>query len=264
LPVFVEDDGSFIADDVRLGLDDYVFMISSSLHIVPIHETAEMLIISAGKGCYGPYARWFNDGAANWITRKIISERWPEYAALQWGEFFPVDGERSSVNLLAWPQLSYGLALGKADSVAYYGFSAELMGRLFDGLPEDSFARVVRAVTRRNVRRVICSDSIVRLLLVRPIGRVRRRRGNRRRPVNRFANAQVGPATTQVAGHRHVDVPVGRRVTQIDAGGSSCALLDTGAVRCWGPGFAGQLGYGNTRTIGDDETPASAGDVPVL
>ncbi len=30
-----------------------------------------------------------------------------------------------------------------------------------------------------------------------------------------------------------------------------------------GNGLYGNLGYGNTETIGDDETPASAGDVPL-
>ena len=43
-----------------------------------------------------------------------------------------------------------------------------------------------------------------------------------------------------------------------------CALLTSGSLRCWGAGYVGQLGYGNTKFIGDDETPASAGDVPVL
>ena len=43
----------------------------------------------------------------------------------------------------------------------------------------------------------------------------------------------------------------------------NCALLDNGAVRCWGWGVAGQLGYGNTENMGDDETPASAGTVNV-
>jgi cysteine-rich repeat protein len=60
------------------------------------------------------------------------------------------------------------------------------------------------------------------------------------------------------------NVNVGGSVVQLAAGGShTCALLDTGAVRCWGYGFYGQLGYGNTSTIGDDEAPASAGNVNV-
>ncbi|HEY6562683.1 MAG TPA: choice-of-anchor D domain-containing protein [Polyangiaceae bacterium] len=58
------------------------------------------------------------------------------------------------------------------------------------------------------------------------------------------------------------DVNVGGSVRQVAAlGGISCALLDTGNVRCWGDGSSGQLGYGNTVTIGDDEPPASAGDI---
>ena len=58
------------------------------------------------------------------------------------------------------------------------------------------------------------------------------------------------------------DVPVGGTVVQMFGGDNhTCVLLDTGAVRCWGSGNAGQLGYGNTEYIGDDESPASAGDV---
>jgi len=60
------------------------------------------------------------------------------------------------------------------------------------------------------------------------------------------------------------DVDVGGTVTQIAAGGNHvCALLTGGTVRCWGLSFNGQLGYGNTNRIGDDETPASAGDVDI-
>ncbi len=68
------------------------------------------------------------------------------------------------------------------------------------------------------------------------------------------------------------DINVGGTVTQITTSNArisyivshTCALLDTGAVRCWGYGDEGNLGYGNINDIGDDETPASAGDVPVL
>src|SRR5262249_13656248 len=61
------------------------------------------------------------------------------------------------------------------------------------------------------------------------------------------------------------DVDVGGKVTQVVEGDNhTCALLTTGAVRCWGDASFGQLGYANTNLIGDDETPASAGDVPVL
>jgi alpha-tubulin suppressor-like RCC1 family protein len=60
------------------------------------------------------------------------------------------------------------------------------------------------------------------------------------------------------------NVNVGGNVVQIATGAyHSCALLDTGAVRCWGSGSSGQLGYGNTDNIGDDETPASVGDVNI-
>jgi len=60
------------------------------------------------------------------------------------------------------------------------------------------------------------------------------------------------------------DVPVGGTVVQVAGGNShTCALLDTGTVRCWGRGDRGQLGYGNTDHIGLNDTPASAADVDV-
>lgn len=60
------------------------------------------------------------------------------------------------------------------------------------------------------------------------------------------------------------DISLGGRATAVDAGdGHTCALMRSGALRCWGRGDAGQLGYGNTEHVGDGETPASAGDVPL-
>lgn len=54
------------------------------------------------------------------------------------------------------------------------------------------------------------------------------------------------------------------RARQVSVGNvHTCALLDNGAVRCWGYNEYGQLGYGNTASIGDDE-PAGAGGNVVL
>jgi hypothetical protein len=59
-----------------------------------------------------------------------------------------------------------------------------------------------------------------------------------------------------------VDLGAGRSATAISAGGlHTCALLDNGSVRCWGTGGDSQLGYANTDSIGDDETPGSVGPV---
>ena len=44
----------------------------------------------------------------------------------------------------------------------------------------------------------------------------------------------------------------------------TCVILATNAVRCWGRNFDGQLGYGNTLNIGDNELPSSVGNVPFL
>lgn len=61
-------------------------------------------------------------------------------------------------------------------------------------------------------------------------------------------------------------VPVGGRVRSVGvAANHACAVMEeSGAVRCWGDNHAGQLGYGSLeRAVGDDETPASFGDVPL-
>ncbi|WP_428265177.1 RCC1 domain-containing protein [Haliangium sp.] len=82
-------------------------------------------------------------------------------------------------------------------------------------------------------------------------------------------NGRLGYGNTSSIGDDEVpstagDVDVGGRVVQVAAGGvHTCALLETGHVRCWGQGRDGQLGYANAQSIGDDEAPSSAGDVDV-
>ncbi len=59
-----------------------------------------------------------------------------------------------------------------------------------------------------------------------------------------------------------VVVDLGAKAKQISAGYlHTCALLVDGNVRCWGYNIQGQLGYGHTDNIGDDEAPSTAGNV---
>jgi len=60
------------------------------------------------------------------------------------------------------------------------------------------------------------------------------------------------------------DIPLGAAAVALAAGRDhTCALIDGGKVRCWGAATYGQLGHGNVNNIGDNETPASAGDVDI-
>ncbi len=71
----------------------------------------------------------------------------------------------------------------------------------------------------------------------------------------------VGDAQTPASAGR---VDAGGTVVQVVAGDHhTCARLDTNAVRCWGDGLRGQLGYGTSHQGTQDHTPAMRGDVPV-
>lgn len=60
-------------------------------------------------------------------------------------------------------------------------------------------------------------------------------------------------------------VPVGGPSKEIAVGGShTCALSLIGTIYCWGYNEYGELGYGNTNNLGDDETPSDAGPAPVV
>jgi alpha-tubulin suppressor-like RCC1 family protein len=57
----------------------------------------------------------------------------------------------------------------------------------------------------------------------------------------------------------------GLPITEVDAGGQfTCALLDEREVVCWGTGAEGQLGQGNTLSIGISELAADAPYVDLL
>ena len=60
-------------------------------------------------------------------------------------------------------------------------------------------------------------------------------------------------------------VVIGGPVERVSVGYThSCVLLANGRIRCWGRNDSGELGYGHTEYIGDDEYPAAACDVPVM
>ncbi|HMA92307.1 MAG TPA: trypsin-like serine protease, partial [Polyangiaceae bacterium] len=72
----------------------------------------------------------------------------------------------------------------------------------------------------------------------------------------------VTSATSPVSGAHSTAVALGSKATQIVAGNShTCALLEGGAVKCWGAGNAGQLGYGATTNVLDPRStdPVSLG-----
>ncbi|TPV92606.1 MAG: hypothetical protein B7733_24870 [Myxococcales bacterium FL481] len=80
---------------------------------------------------------------------------------------------------------------------------------------------------------------------------------------------KLGYGTTDAIGDDEApaaagDVEVGEPVEQVVAGEDhTCALLESGNVRCWGRGDHGRLGYGDEAHIGDDELPSDAGNVDV-
>src|SRR5262249_32867435 len=72
------------------------------------------------------------------------------------------------------------------------------------------------------------------------------------------------PFTNPVGGGIVALIPGGGgEVNAVAAGGNeTCAIVQKTHVACWGDGFYGQLGYGNTNDIGDNQSPAynPAGD----
>ncbi len=84
-------------------------------------------------------------------------------------------------------------------------------------------------------------------------------------------NGRLGYGDTEDKGHDSsstpeqllpVMLPDNRSAVSVSAGAAhTCAVLEDGSLVCWGEGAHGQLGYGNTTDIGDDETPADAGTV---
>ena len=73
----------------------------------------------------------------------------------------------------------------------------------------------------------------------------------------RALGAKSAPAKTGT-------VYLGEKATDIAAGRfHTCAILESGALRCWGLNARGQLGLGHTDDVGDDEPAGSVRPVPI-
>jgi len=71
----------------------------------------------------------------------------------------------------------------------------------------------------------------------------------------------IGDAAGEVAALAGVSLGSGRSAVAIDGGSHSCALLDNGAVKCWGENGGGQLGQGDVSSRGT--LPGQLGDALV-
>jgi alpha-tubulin suppressor-like RCC1 family protein len=78
---------------------------------------------------------------------------------------------------------------------------------------------------------------------------------------DRFGQLGDGLLASQPASAQEAKpIALGDKVAQVVAGQfHTCALTTSGRVKCWGLGAFGQLGYGNTDDVGDDEAPERAG-----
>ncbi|CAM9090215.1 unnamed protein product, partial [Chrysoparadoxa australica] len=75
-----------------------------------------------------------------------------------------------------------------------------------------------------------------------------------------YATTEDVGVTDEPADRDFVDI--GGQATGISLGEShACAVLTDGDLTCWGSGADGRLGYGNIKTIGENEPPYLAGKV---
>ncbi len=158
MPVIVRDDGTFRsaaglgpAEDLAGKLDETAVSGAIVTRAALIHEEAE--IVLGVSGFDHPFARWFNEGVANWVALQVVAEVAPEYLQVCREHFLPgreANPLRERINLLAWTQVTYErefvLAGDSGLDEAHYPYATELVERLLDRQPPGTLARVVARV----------------------------------------------------------------------------------------------------------------------
>ena len=92
-----------------------------------------------------------------------------------------------------------------------------------------------------------------------PSGRVKCWGLNTYGQLGQGSQESLGDQAGEMATLDAIDLGAGRTATAISAGNDhTCALLDNGAVKCWGRGANGRLGQESTANIGD--APGEMGD----
>jgi tetratricopeptide (TPR) repeat protein len=146
-PVVVRDDGSIYTKGLSLDeyLADWYDQVSA---FAVVHEVAEMTL-SDGCQLRHPFARWFNEGVANWVAARTVADISPDLAGVARESFLPCPKDhkwRSKVNLPAWPQLTYSKPRTEdqeAIESANYRYAAEAIDKLIGDQSDGTLARVV-------------------------------------------------------------------------------------------------------------------------
>ena len=155
---------------------------------------------------------------------------------------------RDDGSILCW---GYGF-----DGQLGYGDTNQLGDPLTPGAsgPIDLGAHVAKAISAGDLHTcAILDDGSVRCWGFGATGRL---------GYGNAGNVGDGAPDPSVASAGPIDLGPGRTARAISAGGAhTCVILDTGAVLCWGYGGDGQLGYGDTNSVGAVGTPGTVGPV---
>jgi len=153
LPTVVREDGTFrtrgaLAENVSGILDTLALRPAITMRAAMVHEAAELVLVRAGFS--HPFTRWFSEGVANWVELQVVAQAAPDHLQLCRERLLPGDEAepwRERINLLSWTQLTHArelVALGDEGlDEAHYPYATELIGRLLEGQPEGTLAKVV-------------------------------------------------------------------------------------------------------------------------